>query len=132
MKNPPFRDSEEDSSRSREHQGTQDTRKEDENRTSSSNSDSDNDENGDRREEHQELDEDIEKLMQENSDLSSSSEDEPEEGEERQGTGVLRDNPKKKSWANPHFTENPQHNIAVLMVACWTLRVPVLYRDFIS
>lgn len=131
LKNPPIQDSEENVSRSKEQQVAENTRKEDENRTSSS-SDSDSDDNGERKKELLEQDEDMEKLMQENSDLDSSSEDEPGEGEETQGPGVLRDNPRKRSWTHPHFAENPQHNIAVLMVACWTLRLPVLYRDFIS
>jgi hypothetical protein len=83
-------------------------------------------------------------LMKENSDLSSSEiSDEDEEGEDSaagdsansaadrkktrrgrkrgEGTG-------SRQWHR--FYESPPSTIAVLMVACWILRIPCLYRDF--
>ena len=74
----------------------------------------------------EEYDSELEALLRENSNVSSSdSEDEGprdsnEDGESkgkarRKGRGVY---------------ESPASTIAVLIVACWTLRIPVMYRDF--
>ncbi|PPQ94027.1 hypothetical protein CVT25_009875 [Psilocybe cyanescens] len=95
-----------------------DSGSEDENDNEKKNS-SDDDEEGEEEEEDAEL----EALMEENSDLSSSSEDET--GQIRQDAGK----PKKKAKGRFGY-ESPLSTIAVLVVACWMMRIPVMYRDF--
>ncbi|KAF9569285.1 hypothetical protein CPC08DRAFT_623499 [Agrocybe pediades] len=75
-------------------------------------------------EEEEEEDPELEALMRENSDISDSS-DEGEDDEAR--TSV----PKKKHFSkgkSPY--ESLASTIAVLVVACWTMRIPVMYQDF--
>ena len=59
--------------------------------------------------------------------LKEASESESSEDEKSQAT------PRKtKSARKPRNTyELPAGNIAVLMMACWTMRLPVMYKDFI-
>jgi len=65
----------------------------------------------------------LDALMQENSDISESSD---EEGEKLMAAGH-----KKPSKSKGRFAyESPASTIAVLVVGCWTLRIPVMYRDF--
>lgn len=78
--------------------------------------------------EGQEEDEELEKLMRENSDLESSSSS-GDNDDERKGIAGLKENPRKRRNHDLHRYESPSNNIAILMLACWTLRVPVLYRD---
>jgi RNA polymerase I-specific transcription initiation factor RRN7 len=69
---------------------------------------------------------DIDELLRELSESSSSEDDKADN---------LRQ-PRPKPEASGHkvksFSRNgPQSNIALLMVACWTLRLPVMYLDLI-
>ncbi|KAF8165266.1 hypothetical protein B0H34DRAFT_648113 [Crassisporium funariophilum] len=66
-------------------------------------------------------DPELEALMQENSEIATSSE---EDGED-----VPPISSKKSGKANKGY-DSPVSTIAVLVVACWTLRIPVMYRDF--
>ncbi|KAG5724960.1 hypothetical protein E4T56_gene12493 [Termitomyces sp. T112] len=69
-------------------------------------------------------DEELEALLRANSDLEDSSDD--EDGEK----------PPKPAGRMPgrrrgyQVYESPESTIAVLIVGCWTLRIPVLCRDF--
>lgn len=68
----------------------------------------------------------LEALLHENSELEESSdEDEDDEKEVEKGKESSR------RGQGPNVYEKPASTIAVLMVACWTMRVPVLCRDFI-
>ncbi|KAG5342538.1 hypothetical protein C0989_000666 [Termitomyces sp. Mn162] len=69
-------------------------------------------------------DEELEALLRANSDLEDSSDD--EDGEK----------PPKPAGRMPgrrrgyQVYESPESTIAVLIVGCWTLRIPILCRDF--
>jgi RNA polymerase I-specific transcription initiation factor RRN7 len=68
-----------------------------------------------------EEDSELEALMRENSELSTSS-DENEKW----------DKPLRKGKAKGRPTqEGPVSTIAVLVLGCWTLRIPVMYQDFV-
>lgn len=67
-------------------------------------------------------DSELEALMRENSEISSSSDD--EEGD------VPNAGLKYKKGRGRFAYESPMSTIAVLVVACWTMRIPVLYCDF--
>ncbi|EAU84839.1 hypothetical protein CC1G_00358 [Coprinopsis cinerea okayama7 len=73
----------------------------------------------------------IERLMRENSDLSSS--DEEQEEEQNQDGTVEKDKRGKRGKSRSMRLQNlygsPANTIAVLVLACWTLRVPLAYRD---
>ncbi|KAF8812522.1 hypothetical protein BYT27DRAFT_7252044 [Phlegmacium glaucopus] len=64
----------------------------------------------------------LEALMQENSDIYSSDED----GEDL----ITTDNTKPGKYKRGLAYESPASTIAVLVVGCWTLRIPVMYRNF--
>jgi hypothetical protein len=72
--------------------------------------------------EDEEEDSELEALMRENSDLSSSSDE-----DETQGEPLPKKKGKKKGRS---AEESPVSTIAVLVLGCWTLRIPVMYRDF--
>jgi RNA polymerase I-specific transcription initiation factor RRN7 len=65
----------------------------------------------------------LDALMQENSDISDSSDEEDDNlvpaGDKKPG----------KSKISSAY-ESLVNTIAVLVVGCWTLRIPVMYRDF--
>lgn len=63
-------------------------------------------------------------LLQMNSDISSSSDSEIEEPR-RQEADV-----KAKRQKGRYSYEMPASTIAVLIVACWTMRIPIISRDF--
>lgn len=73
----------------------------------------------------EEEDPELAQLLRENSDLSSSSED-----NEAAGPAIQVVIERKRRGTNLY--EQPSSNIAVLMLACWSLRIPVLYRDLIK
>ena len=78
--------------------------------------------------EDQDEDEDpeLEALMRENSDVSELSDDN-EEGEKL----LVPNTAKKKKLNNGKSPyESLASTIAVLMLACWTMRIPVMYQDF--
>ena len=85
--------------------------------TSSSSSDDDGDE-----------DPEMAELMRqaEESPSSSENEDEQEDGAHKK----VPAHRKKKSRFGRKY-DMPVNNLAVLVVACWTLRLPVTYMDFI-
>jgi RNA polymerase I-specific transcription initiation factor RRN7 len=70
----------------------------------------------------EEEDSELEALMRENSDLSSSSDE-----DETQGKSLPNKKGKRKGRS---VEESPVSTIAVLVLGCWTLRIPVMYRDF--
>ena len=72
--------------------------------------------------EEEEEDSELEALMRENSDLSSSSDE-----DEAQGKSLPKKKGKRKGRS---VEESPVSTIAVLVLGCWTLRIPVMYRDF--
>ena len=78
-------------------------------------------------EEEDEEDPELEKLLRENSATPSSSSSEDEDG--AQPRPRLHDKQRNhKTTFRPY--DSPAGNIAVLMLACWTLRLPVMYMDF--
>ena len=64
----------------------------------------------------------LDALMQENSDISDSS-----DGEDNLIPAGDKEPGKTKTKS---AYESPVGTIAVLVVGCWTLRIPVMYRDF--
>ncbi|KAF9226549.1 hypothetical protein BS17DRAFT_794039 [Gyrodon lividus] len=74
------------------------------------------------------LDPEITVLLQENSEFSSS--DEGSSNDE----GRSRSRHKRDTHENPFVSraDRPENTIAVLVLACWTIRLPVVYRDFIN
>ncbi|KAI0686432.1 hypothetical protein BC835DRAFT_1288082 [Cytidiella melzeri] len=77
-----------------------------------------------------ELDDEMEKLLRENSE-ASSSDDGDEQLHTQPSAGSERGRSKKGQDTNKGY-DSPAANLAVLMVACWTMRVPVIYKDFIK
>ncbi|KAH6914843.1 hypothetical protein BKA70DRAFT_1257190 [Coprinopsis sp. MPI-PUGE-AT-0042] len=72
----------------------------------------------------------IERLMRENSELESSD-NEGEDG--NAGPAAAKPKSKKsksRSRQMQQLYESPANTIAILVIACWTLRVPVAYCDF--
>ena len=59
--------------------------------------------------------------MQENSDISDSSDEEDD--------NLVAEKKPSKSKTRSEY-ETLVGTIAVLVVGCWTLRIPVMYRDF--
>lgn len=74
-------------------------------------------------------DSELEVLMRENSDYSSSSENESSQNGESDGSTKKKGQLKRRS-RNRSSYETPVNTIAVLVVVCWMMRVPVMYRDF--
>jgi RNA polymerase I-specific transcription initiation factor RRN7 len=69
---------------------------------------------------------DIDELLRELSESSSSEDDKDD------NLGQPRPKPEASGHKVKSFSRNgPQSNIALLMVACWTLRLPVMYLDLI-
>ncbi|KAI3612209.1 ribosomal protein [Moniliophthora roreri] len=59
--------------------------------------------------------------------LRQNSESEDDGDEEEDDGSTLKQAPK---ITRRRAYEGPANNLAVLMIACWTMRVPMLYRDF--
>ncbi|KAM5540486.1 hypothetical protein V8D89_005944 [Ganoderma adspersum] len=72
-------------------------------------------------------DSELDRLMRENSLTPSSSDQEDEEGPKQRRARVAI--PRKRPTFSKHDT--PANTISVLVVACWTLRLPVMYIDFL-
>ncbi|KAF8505783.1 hypothetical protein F5888DRAFT_1798751 [Russula emetica] len=69
---------------------------------------------------------DVDELLRELSESSSSEDDKDDD------SGQPRPKPEASGRKLKLFSRNgPASNIALLMVACWTLRLPVMYLDFI-
>jgi len=78
-------------------------------------------------EKEEELGSELEALMRENSDFSSSS-----SSDKKQSTipsTKKRGKAKRKKGRSSY--DRPVCTLAVLVVACWMIRVPAMYRDFI-
>ena len=73
-----------------------------------------------------EEDPELEKLLREISETPSSSDD-----EEQPRPKPAPESGKQKAKEVHRGYDSPAGNISVLMVACWTLRLPVIYMDFI-
>ncbi|KAJ7129575.1 hypothetical protein C8R44DRAFT_908212 [Mycena epipterygia] len=71
-----------------------------------------------------ENDPELDELLAENSASESSSSD----GEDQVDTKSMPPAAKSKRTGRHKF-EQPANTVAVIIVACWTLRVPILYRD---
>ncbi|KAJ7590937.1 hypothetical protein C8J56DRAFT_1163014 [Mycena floridula] len=71
-------------------------------------------------------DEDLAQLLKENSDISSSSSSE----DEQDGNATVPSIPIERKKRGTHRYERPASMIAVLTLACWSLRIPAMYRDF--
>ncbi|KIJ05237.1 hypothetical protein PAXINDRAFT_103858 [Paxillus involutus ATCC 200175] len=72
------------------------------------------------------LDPEIAVLLQEDSEISASDEgSDDEEG---------RPNKMHTETKNPFVSraDRPENTISVLVLACWTVRLPVVYRDFVN
>ncbi|CCM01610.1 uncharacterized protein FIBRA_03670 [Fibroporia radiculosa] len=108
-----------DDERARETDGEQDAAQDHASRPSSPSSSSSENDDGD------DDDLEMEVLMQENSDTSSSDEDDAPRPPRADAYAVA----KRKHPSRVY--DAPASNVAVLMVACWTLRLPVTYMDFI-
>lgn len=80
-------------------------------------------------EEESEADSELEALLRENSDFSSSD-SEHDEGEAKKVPETVKKWVKDKRRHARLSYETPVNTIAVLVVACWMLRIPVMYRDF--
>ena len=71
-------------------------------------------------------DADIDELLRELSESSSSEDDKDDD------LGQPRTKPEASGRTLKPFSRNgPASNIALLMVTCWTLRLPVMYLDLI-
>lgn len=109
-----------------------DLRQEDKDLLHATKADKNGDSNDNDDETESEDDSDLEALMRENSDYSSSSSSQnegdsiSETGESTKGkAGKLKQRSRNRSTY-----ETPVNTIAVLVVASWLMRVPVMYRDF--
>lgn len=71
-------------------------------------------------------DDELEDLMRQLSGSEDSSDDGAPSAEDRKFGPAPR---RRKKGHAPH--EAPMGNLSVLVVACWTMRVPVLYKDLI-
>jgi len=80
-------------------------------------------------EEGEDDDPELAALLQMNSDISSSSDSDDETGGEpkRQEQGA---NKKGRRRKGRYMYESPASTVAVLIIACWTMRIPVMCRDF--
>lgn len=67
----------------------------------------------------------LDALMQENSDISDSSDEEDNNLVPASDKKFGKSKSKSKS-----AYESLVSTIAVLVIGCWTLRIPVMYRDF--
>jgi RNA polymerase I-specific transcription initiation factor RRN7 len=73
----------------------------------------------------EEEDPELVELLRENSELSSSDDDK-EKGHTPQKQAV------QSNYRFVDAYDRPVNSIVVLVVACWTMRLPVMYKDFIE
>ena len=88
---------------------------------------SEDDRRGDGEEDGEENDPELAALLQMNSDMSSSE----SEGEPKQDQCEGKTKAKDRRQRGRYAYEMPASTIAVLIVACWMLRIPVMCRDFV-
>lgn len=80
-------------------------------------------------EDGEEEDPEMAKLLRENSEASSSDDAGTQETPNVEPPAKRR----KRQRTQIHSGyDSPAGNLAVLMVACWSLRVPMMYKDFIG
>lgn len=80
----------------------------------------------------EEDDSEMAELMQENS-ASDSSSDEDVDGPldpDSSNRAATAETPKKNTRDRLRQYDSPANNIAVLVLACWTMRLPIIYADF--
>ena len=70
-----------------------------------------------------EEDNELSRMMREPSDYSSSSDEDSQESK-------AQPTPSKKRRLHDLY-DSPAGNISVLIVSCWTLRLPIMYMDFV-
>ena len=70
------------------------------------------------------VDADLEALLQENSEVSSTDRDSSEE--------EIQHLSKKRHVKRIRPSDHPESTIAILVLACWAIRVPAVYMDFIA
>ncbi|RDX55592.1 hypothetical protein OH76DRAFT_1338779 [Lentinus brumalis] len=87
--------------------------------SSSSSSSSESEESG--------QDSELDRLMRENSESPSSDDEAQTESRKDRSAHVSK---KKRTFGRGNYDE-PASTISVLVVACWTLRLPVMYMDFV-
>ncbi|KAI0719577.1 hypothetical protein C8T65DRAFT_706255 [Cerioporus squamosus] len=88
--------------------------------SSSSSSGSESEESGE--------DSELDRLMRENSESPSSDDEGHTESRKHSSAHVSK---KKKRTFGRHNHDEPASTVSVLVVACWTLRLPVIYMDFV-
>lgn len=74
----------------------------------------------------EEEDPELEELLRENSDFSSSDEDKGHASRHTTKQGL------QQSYRFIDTYDRPVNCIAVLIVACWATRLPIMYKDFIK
>lgn len=77
-------------------------------------------------EKEEEVGTELEALMRENSDFSSSSSSD----EKRAAIPSTKKRGKAKRKQGRSSYDRPVSTLAVLVVACWMIKVPAMYRDF--
>lgn len=70
-------------------------------------------------------DPELDELLAENSASDSSSSD----GEDEVDTRAMPPQTAKSKHTGRHKYDRPLNTLAVIVLACWNLRVPILYRD---
>jgi RNA polymerase I-specific transcription initiation factor RRN7 len=78
--------------------------------------------------EEDEGDPELAQLMKENSDIDSSSSE--RESEDSDNETAFKRPRKSRRPFNDHKYEGMSSTLAVLMLGCWTCRIPALYKDF--
>ncbi|KIK68049.1 hypothetical protein GYMLUDRAFT_36871 [Collybiopsis luxurians FD-317 M1] len=92
----------------------------------SPNSSSDSEDDSETQQNEEDVDFELAELMREN------SESEDDDGELGDDDNLRKGKPQEQRRRHGHNAyEGPANNLAVLMVALWTLRIPVMYRDLI-
>lgn len=104
------------------------TRAKDKDTSEESNSDSSSDNENDGKEEDPELAE----LLRENSLSGSGSDDDHDVPGDPTGKPTGNHTQRTKKQRSLDRYDSPASNIAVLLLACWTMRVPVMCADFLK
>jgi RNA polymerase I-specific transcription initiation factor RRN7 len=73
-------------------------------------------------------DEELEELMRQNSEISSEDE---EDNDEADASRPVNESSGGRRSTSKRASETPLSTIVILILTCWTLRIPALHRDFI-
>ena len=76
-------------------------------------------------------DSELDRLMRENSETPSSDDDEAQTDRESRKDRSAHVGKKKRTFSRSDYDE-PAGTVSVLVLACWTLRLPVTYMDFVK